>query len=113
MTGFFLVPSSNAAKVFELAEHAFDDVTLLVQVPVTASLLLTVGLGRYHRRDVTLSEPVQQGIGVIPLVCQQRARAANVLHQGNRLGDVRRLTACQNKTHGQAQCIGQMRVSCY
>ena len=43
MTRFFLVPSSNAAKVFELAKHAFDDVTLFVQVPVAASLRLALG----------------------------------------------------------------------
>ncbi len=50
MTGFFLVASSNATKVLELAKHAFDDVTLLVQVPVTASLFLAIGLGWNHCR---------------------------------------------------------------
>ena len=35
------------------------------------------------------------------------ARAANVHHEGNRLGDVRCLTSRQHEAHGQAQCICQ------
>lgn len=107
MAGFLLIAGGNPAKVFEFAKHAFDDMTLLVLVPVTASLHLSICLGRYHRRNVTLPEPVEQCIGVIPLVSQQRARAANIRHEGNRLGDVRCLASRQNKAHGQAQCICQ------
>ena len=74
MTGFFFVPSSNAAKVFELAKHAFDDVTLFIQVPVAASLFFAIGFGWNHCRNLTLFKPIKQGIGFIPLVSQERAR---------------------------------------
>ena len=97
MAGLFLVALGNAPKVLELAKHAFDDMALLVHVPVTASLHFAAGFGRYHGRDTTLPKPVKQGIGVISFVCQQRTRAANVLHERNRLGDVRRLTSRQNE----------------
>ena len=106
MTGFFFVASSNAAKVFELAKHAFNDMTLLVQAPVAASLLLSVRLGWNHRHNLTLPKPLKQGISVIPLVRQQRA-SADVLHKWDALGDVCRLPCGQNETHGQAQCICQ------
>jgi hypothetical protein len=36
MAGFLLIAGGNTAKVFEFAEHAFDDMTLLLLVPVTA-----------------------------------------------------------------------------
>ena len=107
MVRFLFKAGGNPAKVFEFAEHAFDDMTLLVLALVTASLHLSICLGRYHRRNVTLLKPVEQCIGVIPLVSQQRARAANVHHEGNRLGDVRCLTFRQHEPHGQAQCICQ------
>lgn len=99
----------NSAKVLELAEHAFDDMALLVHVPVTASLHFAVGFGCNHCRDVTLYKSVEQGIGVIPFVSQQRAGACT-LHEGRGLGDVRCLASRQNKAYGQTQRICQ-RVS--
>ena len=51
MTGFFLVPSSNSAKAFELAKHAFGDVTLFIQVPVAASLFFAIGFGWNHGKQ--------------------------------------------------------------
>ena len=107
MAGLFLIAGGNATEIFELAEHAFDDMAFFVHVPVTASLHFAAGFGRYHGRDTTLPKPVKQGIGVIPFVGQQCVCSANVLHEGNRLGDVRRLTSRQNEPHGQAQRIGE------
>ena len=82
MTGFFLVPSGNAAKVFRLAKHAFNDVALFVQVRVAPSLYLAIGLGWSHCHNFTLPEPVKQRIGVIPIVSQECVRTTNVLNEG-------------------------------
>ena len=82
---------------------------LLVHMPVTASLHFAVGFGCNHCRDVTLYKSVEQGIGVIPFVSQQRA-GAYALHEGRGLGDVRCLASRQNKAYGQTQRICQ-RVS--
>ena len=73
MAGLFLIAGGNSAKVLEFAEHAFDDMALLVHVPVTASLHFAVGFGWNHCRDVTLYKPVKQGIGLNTL-CQLEAR---------------------------------------
>ena len=80
MAGFFLKASGNSAKVFELAEHAFDDMAFLIQVPVAASLNFSIDLGRNHCHNVTLLMPVEQGIRVITLVGQQRA-SGNTLNR--------------------------------
>ena len=100
------VAFGNSAKVLEFAEHAFDDMALLVHVPVTASLHFAFGFGWNHCRDVALYEPVEQDIGVIPFVSQQRA-GAHALHEGHGLSDVRCLASRQDKAHGQTQRICQ------
>ena len=106
MAGLFLIAGGNSAKVLQFAEHAFGDMAFFVHVLVTASLHFAVGLGRYHRRDVTLSEPIEQGIGVIPFIGQQCA-CTDVLHEGHGLGNVCCLLSRQNKAHEKAQRIGQ------
>ena len=60
---FFFIAGGNQTKVLEFSEHAFDDMALLVLVPVAASLHFAVGFGWNHCRDVSLPEPVEQGFG--------------------------------------------------
>ena len=57
----------NLAKVLKFAEHAFNDVALLVHVPVTASLRLALG-----GITATLPEPVEQFVASYP--CQPAER---------------------------------------
>ena len=78
--------SSNTAKVLEFAQHAFDDAAFHVHVPVAASFFFAIDFGWDHRRNVMLFKPINQGIGVIPLVSQECARVANVLHERQSLG---------------------------
>ena len=71
MAGLFLIAGGNSAKVFEFAKNAFDDMALLVHLPVTLSLHFAVGFGWDHCRDVALPEPVEQDVGLNPFVGQQ------------------------------------------
>ena len=67
MAGLFLIAGCTSEKVFQFAEHAFDDMVFFVHVPVTATLHFAVGLGQYHRCDDKLPEPVEQGVGLSTL----------------------------------------------
>ena len=46
MAGLFLIADCNSAKVFQFAEHAFDDMALFIHIPVIASLHFPVGLDK-------------------------------------------------------------------
>ena len=50
MAGLFLIAGGNATEIFELAEHAFDDMAFFVHVPVTTPLYFAGGLGWNHCR---------------------------------------------------------------
>ena len=64
----FFKTTGNAAVVLEFAERAFDDMALLVRIPVNASLHVSISLGLYHCGDDTRCEPIEQGIRVIHFV---------------------------------------------
>ena len=49
MAGLFLKTRGDSAVILEPAKHAFDDMALLVQIPVAISLYFTIGFGRDHR----------------------------------------------------------------
>lgn len=58
--------------MFHLAEKALDQVTLLVQMFVVGTLHGTISLGRNNSFNVGFLQRVQQCVGVVPFVCQQR-----------------------------------------
>ena len=91
MVGFLAMAAGNTAKVFKLVKHAFNDVTLFVQMPVAPFLFLAIGLEWNHRHNFTLSGSVKQSIGVTLLVSQTCIRATNVLNEGDRLNNAGRL----------------------
>ena len=86
MAGLFLIARGNRAKVLELAEHAFDDMALLVHVQITASFRLA--LGGITAAMSRCPGQSSRALGSIPFVGQQCVHATNVLHKGNRLGKV-------------------------
>lgn len=74
-----VVASGDAAPVFEAAEHALDDVALLVDGGIEVELVLAVSLGRDDGPRSPLSEPTAQVVAVIFLVGDQFGRGRHRL----------------------------------
>jgi hypothetical protein len=57
--------------MLEFIEEAFDEVPLAIQCEIASPWRLTIGFWRNHRGDSSLSECVDQWIGVVSLISKQ------------------------------------------
>ena len=74
ISGEFVVACSDATKMLEFVEEALDEVAFAVEDKVACPRCLAIGLGRDHRGDSALGEFVDQRIGVVSLVADERTR---------------------------------------
>jgi hypothetical protein len=74
ISGKFVVACGDCAKVFEFVEEALDEVAFSVKREVSLSWREPVRFGRNDRRDSTLLEGGDQGVGVIGLVGEKGFR---------------------------------------
>jgi len=72
MADLFLIAGGNPTKVLEFSEHAFDDMALLVLVPVAASLHFALCTLRLALGGITaaMSRCLSQALGLIPFLGQ-------------------------------------------
>ncbi len=106
--GELVVAGCDRAILLELAEEALNEVALAIQREVGLARLAEIGLRRNDRRDATLLERRDEGIGVIPLVGQQRIWKLirrDVVEQWNGLLDVGSLTGRERQRGGIAERI--------
>ena len=54
--------------MLQRAEEALDEVALAIEGEVGLALLLPVGLGRDHRRNIAVFERLDQRVGIVALV---------------------------------------------
>lgn len=102
--GEFVVARSDGAEVFEFVEEPLDEVAFAIQGEVRLSRLDAIGLGRNDRHDPPLLKGVDQGIGVIGFVGQERP-GIDLIQQRLGLTDVGRLAGCERQRDGIAQRI--------
>lgn len=66
----FIEACCQAAELFEVCEGSFDAVALAIEGAVEAALHFSHRAGRDDGADVVFSKMVQDGIGVVALVCE-------------------------------------------
>jgi len=103
----FVVSRGDCAELFELTEEIFDEVALLVQVPVEFAR----GDAIWPRRDDGRFASLRQGfedpcIGVEGFVSDQSA-GRHVRQQRIGAGQIVRLSSRQQKRQRIAECVDQ------
>ena len=66
--GCFVVTGADATKAFELIEHAFDEVTLLIEVAVVLPRCEPMASRRNHHLGTLLLRRFHDVIGIVTLV---------------------------------------------
>ena len=83
-----VVTCGDGTKVLEFIEEALDEIALAVEGKVAGRRRLTIGFGRDHRSDFSLSERAAERIGIVCLVSdesfridpfEQRLRASQIM----------------------------------
>jgi hypothetical protein len=73
----------DTSPIFEPAEHVFNSVTLAIKVAVMFDRSLSVGFGRYARRNAALGERLSKPVGIISFVAEEFPSARqSIEHQG-------------------------------
>src|SRR5258706_15916269 len=68
----FVVARGDGAVVFDFIEEALDEIALAIEHEIAIALRLAVGFWRDHRSDWPLIECVDQRIGTLSLVPDER-----------------------------------------
>ena len=69
--GFF-VARSDGAKMLDDIEEPFDKITLAIEGKIAFALDLSVRLGRDHHFDMTRPKALDEGVGVVTFVGEER-----------------------------------------
>lgn len=77
-----VVSGGDTLPVFELSEHALDDISMPVGRAVEKIGGISGRAPRYDGFDPPVGEPVLQSIGIIGLVCEEAFCGRNGLQQG-------------------------------
>lgn len=72
ISGEFVIACGDGAKVLEFIEEAFDEITLAIEGEIAGQWLFAAGMGRNHRGDLSLGEGVDEGVGVVCRVGNER-----------------------------------------
>jgi hypothetical protein len=104
-TSRFLEAREYAAVLFQLIEEAFDQMTLLVGMPVHGSWRPPVRAGWNHRIDAPGRQTLDDRIGVMAFIADHRF-SRMIRQQGFGLGHVRHLPFGQNEVQRISQGIG-------
>ena len=72
ISGELVIARGDGSEVLELIEEALDEVTFAVEREVARPLDLAVGFGWDDRSDTSLDESIEEWIGIVALVADQR-----------------------------------------
>lgn len=101
----FLVARSDAAKLLELIEEAFNQISGLVAMDIIVAEIFAVRSRRNDRLGMVRLDAFDQRIGVISLVGNHGAGFGRVIEQGWRLVDIRLFGTGQCEADGIAKRI--------
>ena len=102
--GKFVIAGCNGPEAFEFAEKAFDQVPLSIEGKVGFAFYETVGLGWNDGGDTAFFQSVNQGVGIIGLVCEE-GFWLNLLKQRLGLTEIRGLSRCERYRNGITQSV--------
>ena len=74
VAGEFVVARCDGAIILQRAEEAFDEIALAIEGKIGLALLLPVGFGGDHRRDLALFECRDQRVAIVALVGEKCTR---------------------------------------
>lgn len=94
----FVISCSDATKLFESVEEAFNQIAIFVQVPIDGALLGPIG-PRWNdgMRSLALDRSDKR-VGIVPVV-GKNAICRKACNQGLGLGDVGLLASRQDRPH--------------
>jgi hypothetical protein len=102
----FVEACGETSELLEVSEGSFDAVPLSVEGAVEATLDGAMRTWRDGGGDAAFAEMVEDGVGVVALVGEQRLRAV-VAEQRDGLSAVVGLAAGQQEAERQAKRIGE------
>src|SRR5262249_7817525 len=94
------------AKVLEFVEEALDEITLAIEGKIAGQRRGAAGGGRNHRGDLPLSESLNEAIGIVNLVGNERSWIG-MLEQRLAAGEIIVLPWRENELDGIAESIDQ------
>ena len=104
--GELVVSCRDGAKVLEFIEEALDEISFAVEREIASPRHLAIGFWRNHRGDPSLSQSVDQRIGVVSLVAKQGGWIG-AADQWLRTSQVVGLSRCQHQFDRIAQGIDE------
>src|SRR5260370_9213966 len=102
----FVVARGDGPVVFDFVEEALDEIALAIEHEIAIALRLAVGFWRDHRSDGSLIECVDQRIGVVSLVADERPWI-DIFEQRSRASQVMFLPWRQHQVTGITQRIDE------
>ena len=95
--GELVVAGGDGAILLELAEEPLDQIALAIEREIGVARLGAIGLGRNDGRDGAALEGLDQSVGVVGFVGQERV-GLDLVEQRLGLGDIGRLPGRQRKS---------------
>jgi len=102
----FVIARRDGPKVLEFVEEALDEITLAIQSKIAGQWAVAAGVGRNHRGDLSLGEGLDEGVGVVCLVGNERPRIG-MLEQRLAAGEIVVLSCGENELDGIAESIDE------
>lgn len=102
----FVIARGDGAKVLEFVEESLDEIALAIESKIAGEWRLAAGVRRNHRGDFPLGEMVEQGVGVICHVANQR-RWIGLREQRLCADEIVGLSWCEGELDGIAESIDE------
>ena len=99
-----VIARCDRAVLLEPVEEPLDEIALTVEGEIGFARLAAIGFRRDDGRDAPLLERLDQRVGVVALIGQERF-GLDLVEQRHRLCDVGRLTRRERQRHGVAERI--------
>jgi hypothetical protein len=102
----FVISRGDCPEMFEFVEEAFDEIALAIKREVARAWDFAVGLGGNHGGDVSPGKGLDQHVGVVSLVPDQRLRL-DIVKQRLRAGQIVSLAWGEHQRDGVAEGIDE------
>jgi hypothetical protein len=102
--GKLVVTCSDRPETLEFAEEPLDEVTFAIEGEVGFALYASAGIVWYDRSDAAFVQGLDQGVGVVSLVGEERVRF-DLFEQGCCLGQIMGLARSERQGDRIAQSV--------
>ena len=102
----FVIACRYSAKVLEFIKEALDEITLAIKSKIAGQWYGTAGVGRNHRGDLPLGKGIDEGVGVVCLVGNERPWI-DMLEQRLAAGEIVVLSWREKELDGIAESVDE------